>query len=252
MTIQFPHYLIKMPHKIVPLNKEHHAKTKILDITDFNFAKEHHIVYITMQEFARAAAIFPIVFLEDKENNAFRPVVLMGLSEGENLFVSADGKWNASYVPAILRRYPFALTPNGDAGEYVVCIDEASNLVGETDGASLFDEHGEPTEIVANIKRFLAELQQMDLLTNHFCTFLAEHNMFIPLNMKIRENETEKNLTGCYVINESRLNGLTDELFINIKNKNYLPAIYSHLISLAQTERLVKMKNELPSKVADQ
>ena len=234
-----------MAYKIVPLNKEQHAKTKILDITSFKFAEKHHIAYITMHEFARAAAIFPIVFLEDKENNAFRPVVLMGLSEGENLFVSADGKWNASYVPAILRRYPFALVPNGDAGQYVVCIDEASDLVGETEGKNLFDEHGEPTEVVGNIKRFLGELQQMDILTNHFCSFLSEHNMFIPLNMKIRENDVEKNLTGCYVINESRLNGLSDELFLSIKNKNYLPAIYAHLISLAQTERLVKIKNEL-------
>ena len=239
-----------MSHKIVPLNKEQHAKTKILDIKDFKFAEKHHIAYITMQEFARAAAIFPIVFLEDKANNAFRPVALMGLSEGENLFVAADGKWNASYVPAILRRYPFALVPNGDAGQYVVCIDEASDLVGGEEGSNLFDEKGEPTEVVANIKRFLGELQQMDILTNHFCTFLLENNMFIPLNMKIRENDVEKNLTGCYVINESRLNGLTDELFLSIKNKNYLPAIYAHLISLAQTERLVKMKNDLNTKAA--
>jgi hypothetical protein len=235
-----------MPHKIVPLNKEHHAKTKIKDIKDFNFSAEHHIAYITMHEFARAAAIFPIVFLEDKQNNTFRPVVMMGLNQGENLFVSADGKWNASYVPAILRRYPFALVPNGDSGQYVVCIDEASDLVGEKEGASLFDEQGEPTEVVNNIKKFLSELQQMDILTNHFCSFLAENNMFIPLNMKIRENEVEKNLTGCYVINETRLNGLTDELFLSIKNKSYLPAIYAHLISLAQTERLVKFKNDLP------
>ena len=234
-----------MPHKIVPLNKERHAKTKIQDIKDFKFAATHHIAYITMHEFARAAAIFPIVFLEDKENNTFRPVVLMGLNQGENMFVSADGKWNASYVPAILRRYPFALAPNGDTGQYVVCIDEDSDLVGEKEGTNLFDEQGEPTAVVDNIKRFLSELQQMDILTNHFCTFLAENNMFIPLNMKIRENEVEKNLTGCYVINESRLNSLSDELFLTIKNKSYLPAIYAHLISLAQTERLVKFKNDL-------
>lgn len=235
-----------MQPKIVPLNKELHAKTKILDITDFKFAEQHHIAYITMHEFARAAAIFPLVFLEDKANNTFRPVVLMGLSEGENLFVAADGKWNASYVPAILRRYPFTLVQNGDVGNYVVCLDESSNLVGETEGSSLFDADGEPTEVVANIKRFLGELQQMDILTDHFCKFLAENNMFIPLNMKVREHDVEKNLTGCFVINETRLNGLSDELFLSIKNKNYLPAIYAHLISLAQTERLVKMKNDLP------
>lgn len=234
-----------MFQKIVPVNKERHAKKKIKDITDFLFAAKHHITYVTMHEFARAAAIFPIVFLEDKEKDEFRSVALLGLNAGENLFVSAEGKWNASYIPAIIRRYPFALAPNGESGQYVVCIDEESSLIGETEGADLFDANGEGTQVIENVKRYLAELQQMDALTNEFCKFLQANNMFTPLNMKVQENDSVKSITGCYVINESRLNTLSDELFLDIKNKRYLPAIYAHLISLAQTERLVKFQNDL-------
>ena len=40
------------------------------------------------------------------------------------------------------------------------------------------------------------------------------------------------------------MNNLSDERFLEIKNKRYLPAIYGHLISLAQTERLVKLQEE--------
>ena len=39
------------------------------------------------QEFARAASIFPIVFLEDKEKDEFRPVVLLGLNAGSSVFL---------------------------------------------------------------------------------------------------------------------------------------------------------------------
>ena len=150
-----------MFQKVVPVNKERHASKKIKEVSGFAFASSFHIAYVTMQEFARAASIFPIVFLEDKDKDEFRPVVLLGLNAGENLFVGKDGKWQASYVPAIIRRYPFALTPAGNDGQYVVCIDEESPLVSDTEGAPLFDEKGEPTQVIDNVKRYLAELQQL-------------------------------------------------------------------------------------------
>ena len=230
---------------IAPLNKDRHANTKIKEIKDFKFVSKLHIAYITLQEFARAAAIFPIVFLEDKVKDEFRPVVLMGLSPEENLFVSADGKWNASYVPAIIRRYPFALAPKPESNQYVVCLDEGSDLISETEGNALFDEKGEPTQVIENVKRYLTELQQMDAITHDFCKFLVEHNMFTPLNIKVRDNEEVKSISGCYVINEARLSGLSDSLFLEIRSKQYLPAAYAHLVSLAQTERLVKFKDDL-------
>lgn len=233
-----------MFQNVVPVNKERHAQKKIKNVTDFAFASQFHIAYVTMHEFARAASIFPIVFLEDKERDEFRPVVLLGLNAGENLFVGKDGKWQASYVPAIIRRYPFALAPSGAEGQYTVCIDEGSSLVSDTEGSPMFDDKGEPTQVIENVKRYLAELQQMDMLTKDFCKFLAEHNMFTPLNMRVRDNNKVKNISGCYVINEERLNNLSDDRFLEIKNKRFLPAIYAHLISLAQTERLVTLQDE--------
>jgi hypothetical protein len=136
------------------------------------------------------------------------------------------------------------LTPSGNEGQYVVCIDEASDLVSDTEGAAMFDENGEPTQVIENVKRYLGELQQMDALTSSFCKFLAEHNMFTPLNMRVRDNDKVKNVSGCYVVNEERLNNLSDELFLEIKRKSHLAPLYAHLISLAQTERLVKLQDE--------
>ncbi len=241
-----------MFEKIVPVNKDVHAHTKVAEISSFAFASKLHVAYVTMQEFTRAAATFPIVFIEYKENDKdeFRPVVLMGLNVGQNLFVDAAGKWRASYVPAVIRRYPFALTQAGADGQYLVCIDEGSSLVSTTQGAALFDERGEPTQVIENVKRYLSELQQMEAATNGFTRFLTEHNMLTPLNLSVRDNSQVKNITGCYVINEERLNNLSDELFLEIRTKRYLPAVYAHLISLAQTERLVKLQDEAAAKAA--
>jgi SapC len=53
-----------------------------------------------------------------------------------------------------------------------------------------------------------------------------------------------KNIAGCYVINEERLNNLSDERFLELRTKRYLPAIYAQLISLAQIERLMTLKEK--------
>lgn len=233
--------------KVVPVNKERHANKRIKEITGFSFASKFHIAYVTMHEFARAAAIYPIVFLEDKEKDEFRPVVLLGLDAGNNLFVGEDGKWDASYVPAIIRRYPFALAGTANEGQFTICIDEASELVSDTEGSPLF-ENGEPTQVIENVKRYLSELQQMDALTRDFAKFLAEHNMLTPLNMRVRESDRVKNIAGCYVINEERLNNLSDERFLEIRAKRFLPAIYAQLISLAQIERLVSLNDKRVAK----
>jgi len=229
--------------QVVPINQQRHANKKIKEVTGFGFSSNFHIAYVTTHEFVRASAIYPLVFIEDKDKDQFRPVALLGLDAGENLFVDADGKWQASYIPAIIRRYPFALS-QAEGDRYLVCIDEESELVSETEGTPLFNENGEPTEVIENVKRYLSELQQMDIVTQDFCKFLAAHNLFVPLNMRVRQADKFKNISGCYVINEERLNNLSDELFLELRNKRYLPAVYAHLTSLAQVERLVGLKDD--------
>ena len=236
--------ILYMFKSLVPVNKARHEGKKIKQVEGFGFAADFHIASIMVHEFARAASLYPVVFLEDKEQDSFRPVVLMGMDAGENLFVGADGKWQASYVPAIIRRYPFALASAGEEGKFTVCIDEGSDLISDTDGLPLFNEQGEPAEALENVKRYLGELQQMDAFTNEFCKYMVAHNMLTPLNMRVQQADQVKNINGCYVINEERLNGLSVDGFMELRDKRYLPAVYAHLLSLAQIERLMTLKDE--------
>ncbi len=229
-----------MFQNLVPINSKQHADQKIKRIEGFAFASQFHIASVMMHEFVRAGAIYPVVFLEDKEKDAFRPVVLLGLEAGKNQFVDEQGKWKSSYIPAIIRRFPFALAKTDAESQFTVCIDEGSDLLNTEEGEPLFVD-GKPSKVLENVKRYLGELQQMELITNDFCKILTEHNMLTPLNMRVRHNETVKNIAGCYVINEERLNNLSDELFLELRSKRYLPAIYSHLSSLAQIERLMTL-----------
>ena len=228
---------------IVPITAEKHKNKKVKQIDNFEFAKKTNMASIMIHEFSRAASIYPIVFVEDKTQDVFKPVVLLGFEEGENLFVNEENKWKASYIPAIIRRYPFALAKADDNGKFTVCIDEESDFVNEIEGQELFDGD-KPAEVMERVKKYLAELQQMDAFTNEFCKFMSNKNMFTPLNMKIRVNNEIKNVSGAYIINEERLNSLSDETYLEMRNKKYIPVVYSQLSSLSQIERLMGFKDE--------
>jgi hypothetical protein len=231
-----------MFEQMVPINKERHAGKKIRASEDFRFASKFHLAYVTVHEFARAAANYPLVFLEDKDIDQFRPVALMGLDAGENLFVDSQGQWAGSYIPAIIRRYPFALSKAAEIDRFIVCVDEASDLLSDTEGVPLFDEQGNATQVIENVKRYLIELQQTDAMTHEFSRFLVQNNLLTPLNVRVNAANQVRNITGCYVINEDRLNNFNDTKFNEIRQRGYLAAIYAHLISLSQIERLAGLK----------
>lgn len=228
--------------KLAPISQERHLKKRISKITNYDFAKDTHIASIMVHEFSRAASVYPIVFLEDPQNDIFRPVVLLGLEEGENLFVDHD-IWKASYIPAIIRRYPFALYQTEEEGRYTILIDEESEFVSETEGEPLFDENGEPGKMIETVKKYLTELQQMEDFTKEFCEYLVSKNLFTPLNMKVKINNEVKSVSGAYIVNEERLNTLSNEVFLEMREKKYLSVIYAHLTSISQIERLIGFKD---------
>jgi len=236
--------------KLVPLNSQQHQKIKLKNIKGFGFAADFHLASIMTHEFIRAAAIYPIVFIEDKAQDQFRPVALLGLQANQNLFVDPEGKWQASYIPAIIRRYPFALAKTDQQEQYTICIDEDSAIVNEEEGAPLFKEDGSPADVLENVKRYLGELQQMESITLDFCKFMQTNNLFAPMNMRVRKSDKVQNIGGCYVINDERLNNLSDERFIELRKKRFLPAVYAHLTSLAQIERLMNLAGNAPAAVS--
>lgn len=232
-----------MFNKIVPLQKELHGNLKLERINSFSFAAGVHLTGLMAAEFSRAASNYPIVFIEDAKTYEFMPVALLGLQQGENLFVDADGRWDATYIPAIIRRYPFVLARTDEENRFSVCIDEDCPFLGtEGEGKALFTESGEPSEVTERVKRYLRELHQMEVVTKLLCKTLKEKYMFAPLNMQVREADTVKNISGAFVIHEQRLNNMSDFDFLELRHQNFLPAIFNHLASLGQIERLAQMR----------
>jgi hypothetical protein len=89
------------------LQKDQHADFGLRTRTELGFARTTHAVPLTVDEFAAAQKHFPIVF---GSGEGAVPLALVGLQEGQNLFVGEDGTWAPNvYIPAYIRRYPFLL-----------------------------------------------------------------------------------------------------------------------------------------------
>ncbi len=234
--------------KIVLLNSQFHAGKKLLPVNSFKFAEKSHIVSLVVNEFTVASSVYPIVFVKD--GDMLKPFALLGLKKDENLFVGNDGRWQAEYIPAIIRRNPFIAGKTEGRDDLALCIDEDSEFLSDEDGEPLFDADGKPTQVIENAKKYLSDLHNNNELTNQFCRELANWELLSPLNIQIQkkvkgqEDNLSLNIEGCFGVSEKNFNALSDEVFLEIRKRGALPLIYAHLISLAQTGRLARLQRE--------
>ena len=106
----------------VPVSSESHRDWSVKMGEDYKFSSKVNSVPLLAAEFRAAAQDYAIVFAGD--GNDVVPSVILGVRDGENSNVSADGSWTGSYVPAFLRRYPFVFSRSEDEKDFVLCIDE--------------------------------------------------------------------------------------------------------------------------------
>lgn len=214
--------------RVVALSDQIHAGLKMRPANNFAFAAKTNSVPLLAGEFFDCAREYPIIFA--RADTGPLPAALLGLRDGENLYVDAAGKWDARYVPAFVRRYPF-VPVKGLQGELLVCIDEASQCFG-TEGDPLFAA-GKPTAQLEHAIKFLAEFHQAAVATELLGRRLDELGLLRQADSLAQLNDGSRfRLNGLSVVDETKLRaldpGVVQELFAN----GSLSAIHAHLMSL--------------------
>lgn len=224
--------------KPVGLNRETHRNKKIAPSSGFKFASKTNSIVLTCIEFIEAAKEYPIVFAKVSDDSAV-PVALVGLRNDENVFVDADSKWDARYIPAFVRRYPFVLA-EGEKGQFTVCVDEAYAGFGDTDGQAMFDEKGENTPFLQNALDFLNDYQAQLAATQNFVKMLQKNDLLEEMSAKATKASGEEYLMGgLLVVNEKKLRDLGPKRIFDLFQSNDLAWVYAHLMSLGNISRLV-------------
>lgn len=227
---------------IVPLNNIAHRHLKMKQEVSYQQTQEKHMMSVFVGEFVLACAEYPLVFVKAEETGQMQPVIMTGLKPKQNLFYSEPNEWLGNYVPASTRAFPILVLQNNEAdSDVLVCVDENSNLIGESDGSRLFDDEGEQSEFLKAQIETATDLHHYARQTRLFIEKLNELALIksAPISVK-PEGEQAYNLHGLHVIDEQRLSELDEKQFLELRSLDYLPAIYASLSSLYRLDHLVK------------
>lgn len=223
--------------KPVLLHRDTHRHRKVAASNSFAFAAKANSLYLAGAEFGEAAREYAIVFT--RVGTRIAPVAMLGLRGRENLYVDAQGRWTANYIPAFVRRYPFVLSdlPGGQMG---VCIDEAYPGLNDKEGEPLFDAQGGNTPFLQNALDFLNRYQQEYLRTDAFCQRLAEMDLLMEMNAKADLVDGRSfTVNGLMIVDEKKLLALPDARALSLFRSGELHWISMHLASLSNMQRLV-------------
>ena len=218
--------------RAVPVNKERHARAGVKPSDDFGFARGVNSMPLLAQEFREAMREYPIVFAGNEQN--IMPAVLLGFGENENLFVDDDGKWNAKYIPAFARRYPYVFSSSDDGQTLTLCIDEDyAGFNQEGEGERLFDDDGEQTDYLKKVLAFQTEFQRLFTRTQAFCKNLVELKLLDPMQAQVKFGSgQEMTIGGFMVVNRGRLKEVPGERLAELAEVDELELLYLHLQSL--------------------
>ena len=102
----------------------------------------------------------------------------------------------------------------------------------------LFDKDGNNSKFLNGILGFLNEYQKDSIETSSFIKQLDEWELLEEKNAKVIVSKDEQyNINGFYVVNEEKLKHLSKKRKEELFNKNAIPLITAHLISLSNIKR---------------
>ncbi|MCP4191602.1 MAG: SapC family protein [Planctomycetaceae bacterium] len=215
---------------VIPLTVKKHKDLSI-ERVNYEFTREVNSVPLTAVEIPRASREFTIVFAGSDE---IVPVVVLGIEDKQNIYLTDDGKWSANYVPAFVRRYPFVFWQGEDKTKYTLCVDEkweGCNTEGR--GDRLFQDDEERSPYLTKMLGFLEEYQLQHQRTRAYCQRLKELEILEPMRVDFTLGGGEKrSLGGFMAVSRAKLKELPAEKLAELVKTDELELTYAHLTSM--------------------
>ncbi|HVW67336.1 MAG TPA: SapC family protein [Steroidobacteraceae bacterium] len=231
--------------RLVALDRKAHAGLKVRPPENASFAADATLVPLMSAEFGPAAREYPVVFVRDS-NNTLISVALTGLPQGKNIYVGKDGRWDARYVPAYIRRYPFAFVETSP-DTYTICIDADSSYFDASAGTALFGVDGEPSAMLKETIEQLGEYQRMMTHTKSFMKKLDAADILMEANAKADLPDGRSfSWRGFWIIDEARFRNLPQEKIKEWFATGELGLLYAHLLSLGNLGELPRRHPAAP------
>lgn len=216
------------------LNHQDHAALRLRQWDD----PTRHFVQIVADEFASAAAHYPIVLTKNPDTGRFYAGAMLGFKPGESLFVDGAGKLG-TYRPLDLERQGFFVS--GDA----IAIDPDHARFSAATGAHLFEEDGRPGEPLRRVQRALTQLNKGLPETDLFLDRMLALRLIEPMEVSLAFDDGEQlTLEGLYTISADRLYELADADALDLFRQGFLQLAFVLIGSVKQVPALARRRND--------
>ncbi len=225
--------------RVVGVNPELHSSLRLDRSTGYGFAAGAQSVPLGLGEFEAVSQHFPILFTSGAHPT---PVALLGLREGENLFVLPDGNWRPnSYVPAYIRAFPFIFVEDTAKQALYVAMEPDADSLRLDAGTPLFED-GKPTAALTECMAFCAAFRD---------NLAAAVALGQALEAEGLLEQEEANITfthggaskvgGFKVVKPERLDRVSDETFLDWRRRGWLGPLYAHLHSMTRWRSVIEL-----------
>jgi len=235
--------------EVVPLTKQHRVvlpESRKLPLVFRTLTA----VPLSFTEFSMACRDLPIAFVSGDNGGTYVPMVVLGLENQQNLFVTRENSWEDNvYLPAYVRRYPFCMTrvtvDGKEQAERVACVEKRAI---SDKGEALFDKQGEPLPAWQERQKLLFEYEADLLRSEGMCKTLADLGLLESFTMQAVPNDgTPVAMTGMYRVAEQKMAELPGEKLKELTQSGILSRVYAHLISLSNFGRLLDRRTGQPA-----
>ena len=241
--------------RVEVLDRQRHRALAMRPIDDWSPARAMNAVFVTAVEFGDVCKEYPIVFVRAGRDalgrDSIAPLALTGLTQGENLFLRDGGRWDARYIPAFVRRYPFALVPGGEGGA-VVAIDadwggwvtaDAGAATGVAAPEPLFDAAGQSSAFLQRMQGFLQNFQQETERTAAFGDRLLQLGLLRDMRLDATLPSGEKlAIDGFLSLDAKKYAELPDAQVVELHRNGMLGLLQLQQLSLSNVQRLVERR----------
>jgi hypothetical protein len=198
-----------------------------------------HFVQIVPSEFVAAAAVCPIFLTKNADTGQFYAGAMFGFEPGENLLGPAE-LGQALFTPLDIERQGFFVTDGG-----AIAIDPRHPRFRADQGATLFDEQGQPSSATRRLQHVLAQMQAGVVESEHFIQVLLARKLVEPIDIDLSFDDGKSlSLNGLYTVSLDALGELDDAAVLELFRAGGLQLIYAMNGSLKQVSALAKLRND--------
>ena len=223
----------------VTLSARQHRDSLFWVPGDMRHTSAFKLVPILKAELPLAVARYVLAFVEVRGETQL--VALLGATGDRHLYLDRDGSWHSSYIPAMLRGYPFKTVPLED-DRLGLAIDADVLTDDPAVGQPVFKAEGVLSDEVERYAEFLKQCHMNQIATDRAVQALKQHGLICPWTEE--PQDTTGTAKGLLQIDKARFDALASEEVAALKGAP-LAIAYAQVYARGQLDMLMQRAEDL-------